>query len=73
MVCTDVVLVLCYSFHTRKGHKLCAPTGPAWVTNLIKHMDKPTKMCHNTNFKVCCSHLDSTLSSMSALAVQYLQ
>ncbi|XP_013998904.2 C-C motif chemokine 20 [Salmo salar] len=38
-------------FHTRKGHKLCAPTGPAWVTNLIKHLDKPTKMCHNTNFK----------------------
>ncbi|XP_023991565.1 C-C motif chemokine 20-like [Salvelinus sp. IW2-2015] len=38
-------------FLTKKGRKLCAATGPAWVTNLMKHMDKLIKMCHNTNFK----------------------
>ncbi|XP_038868934.1 C-C motif chemokine 20-like [Salvelinus namaycush] len=38
-------------FNTKKGRKLCAPTGPAWVTNLMKHMDKLIKMCHDTNFK----------------------
>ncbi|XP_041760143.2 C-C motif chemokine 20 [Coregonus clupeaformis] len=38
-------------FNTRKGRNLCAPTGPAWVTDLMKHVDKLTKMCHQTNFK----------------------
>uniref|UniRef100_A0A4W5JF69 C-C motif chemokine n=1 Tax=Hucho hucho TaxID=62062 RepID=A0A4W5JF69_9TELE len=38
-------------FSTRKGRNLCAPIGLAWVTNLMKHTDKLTKMCHDTNFK----------------------
>ncbi|XP_023992926.2 C-C motif chemokine 19a.1 [Salvelinus sp. IW2-2015] len=38
-------------FTTRRGLKLCAPTDPTWVTDLMNFMDRLIKKCHETNFK----------------------
>ncbi|XP_071011980.1 C-C motif chemokine 19a.1 [Oncorhynchus clarkii lewisi] len=38
-------------FTTRRGLKLCAPTDPTWVTDLMNLMDRLIKKCHETNFK----------------------
>ncbi|KAK6312708.1 hypothetical protein J4Q44_G00160550 [Coregonus suidteri] len=38
-------------FTTKRGLKLCAPTDPTWVTDLMKHMDRLINKCQETNFK----------------------